>query len=121
MTGPEGEAIAASFLLKKGYRILERNYRTALGEIDLIAKDGPTLVFIEVKARTGEHFGTPQSAVDLRKQAKMSRVALVYLSQKKIDSGACRFDVVGILKGPAGTRVELFQNAFDVMEFNTGC
>jgi putative endonuclease len=115
MTGAEGEDIAAAFLVKKGYRILERNYRNSLGEIDMIAIDGQTLVFVEVKARSGDQFGPPQSAVDLRKQTKMSRVALAYLSQKKIDSGACRFDVVGVLKGPKGSQVELFKNAFDVM------
>ena len=120
MTGAEGEAIAAAFLLKQGYRILERNYRTPLGEIDMIAKDGETLVFIEVKARSVVQFGAPQSAVDLRKQAKMSRVALAYLSRKKIDSSDCRFDVIGVLKGPGGPQVELFQNAFDVTEFK-GC
>ncbi|HEY5600366.1 MAG TPA: YraN family protein [Candidatus Manganitrophaceae bacterium] len=121
MTGAEGEEIAAAFLLKRGYRILERNYRTALGELDIIAKEGKTLVFVEVKARSGDYFGAPQFAVDFRKQAKMSRVALAYLSRKKLLPCACRFDVVGVLKSPQGTRVELFQNAFDVIESRAGC
>ncbi len=122
MTGAEGEKIAAEFLLKQGYRILERNFRTALGEIDIVARDGKILVFVEVKARSGTHFGVPQSAVDARKQAKMSRVALAYLSQKRIDTSECRFDVVGIIRGPSGTTsIEHLKDAFEGLEAGRGC
>ena len=122
MTGEEGEKIAAAFLLKQGYRILERNFRTALGEIDLIAQDGKTLIFVEVKARSGIGFGVPQSAVDPRKQTKMSRVALLYLSQKKIEGCECRFDVIGITQGSNGAAsVEHFKNAFEERVTGTGC
>ncbi len=122
MTGAEGEKMAAEFLLRQGYRILERNFRTVLGEIDLIAKDGKVLVFVEVKARSGIRFGVPQMAVDLRKQAKMSRVALVYLSQKKLEACECRFDVIGITKGSnGGAEIEHFKDAFEGLETGTGC
>lgn len=76
LSGSEGESFAADYLIKNGYRILERNFRTPLGEIDIIARDGETLVFIEVKARSNARFGPPQLAVDHRKQVKISRVAL---------------------------------------------
>ncbi len=122
MTGAEGEKIAADFLSKQGYRILERNFRTALGEIDLIAQDGKTLVFVEVKARSGSRFGAPQLAVDLRKQTKMNRIALLYLTQKKLGTCECRFDVIGIVKGAnEAATVEHFKNAFDGLETGTGC
>lgn len=121
MTGEEGESIAASFLVKQGYRILERNYRTVLGEIDIVARDGKALVFVEVKARSGPQFGPPQAAVDLRKQTKMSRVALSYLKHKKVGSCDCRFDVVAIVRGSEGLRVDLFRNAFEFSETGTGC
>lgn len=122
MTGEEGEKIAAEFLVKQGYRILERNFRTVLGEIDIVAQDGTMLVFVEVKARSGARFGVPQSAVDTRKQTKMSRVALAYLSQKKIDTSECRFDVVGITRGPGGaTSIEHLKDAFEGREAGRGC
>lgn len=122
MTGAEGERIAAEFLLKQGYRILERNFRTALGEIDIVAQDGKMLVFVEVKARSGDRFGAPQFAVDTRKQAKMSRVALAYLSQKKNDTLECRFDVVGIIQDSNGaTSIEHLKDAFEGREAGRGC
>lgn len=122
MTGAEGEEIATAFLLKQGYRILERNYRTVLGEIDIVAQDGKMLVFVEVKARSGARFGAPQFAVDLRKQAKMSRVALAYLSQKKIGTSQCRFDVIGIVRDSNGaTSIEHLKDAFEGQEAGRGC
>lgn len=121
MTGKEGERMAAEFLMGCGYRILERNYRTPFGEIDIIAQDGKMLVFVEVKARSGDQFGVPQSAVNGRKQGKMSRVALAYMSQKKLTSCECRFDVVGILSQKGAPRIEHFRNAFEALETGTGC
>ncbi len=112
-SGAEGEAFAADYLVKNGYRILERNYRTALGEIDIIARDGKTLVFIEVKARSSTRFGVPQLAVDHRKQLKITRVALAYLSRKKSMTCLCRFDVLALRKDQNGFEAELIQNAFD--------
>lgn len=121
MTGAQGEDIAADFLVKRGYRILQRNYRTALGEIDIVAREGNALVFVEVKARSGGQFGPPQLAVDTRKQTKMSRVALAYLRNKRMDPCDCRFDVVAVIKDSGGIQVELFQNAFDLLEMGAGC
>ncbi|MCG3113964.1 MAG: YraN family protein [Candidatus Manganitrophus sp. SB1] len=122
MTGAEGEKIAAEFLRKMGYRILERNFRNVLGEIDIVALDGKILVFVEVKARSGDRFGAPQFAVDARKQAKMSRVALAYLSRKQIAPSECRFDVVGIIRNPNGaTSIEHLKDAFEGQETGRGC
>lgn len=116
MTGKEGEDIAAGYLSEHGYRVLDRNYRTKSGEIDIIAREGDTLVFIEVKARSGVRFGLPQDAVDLRKQEKLSRVALGYLHHKKVKPCDCRFDVVAVVACAGRFKVELFRNAFDLSE-----
>ena len=122
LTGAKGEEIAAKFLLKKGYRILDRNYRTPLGEIDIIAREGETLVFVEVKTRSSAQFGPPQLAVNHRKQVKMTHVALTYLSHRKITHSPCRFDVVAIRnhwKGAGNGRepeIELIRNAFEPVE-----
>ena len=109
LSGPWGEALAAEYLRKKGWRIEAMNYRTRLGEIDIIARDGEYLVFCEVKYRSGTGSGDPAEAVDERKQQKISRCALHYLTAKGRTDAACRFDVVSI----AGTKVRLYQNAFD--------
>ncbi len=73
LTGVAGENHAAHYLQTLGYRIIQRNYRTRIGEIDIIAREGEFLVFVEVKTRTGQNFGLPQSAVDARKQFKITR------------------------------------------------
>jgi putative endonuclease len=113
MTGKEGERLAEAFLKKRGYRVVQQNFRCVYGEIDLIAWDGETLVFVEVKSRSSAKFGGPHGAVDFRKQGKMSRVATVFLQANGLDQSPCRFDVVGIV-GEAGTvTVDLFQNAFE--------
>jgi putative endonuclease len=109
--GETGEIAAVEFLRKAGYRILARNYKTPLGEIDIVAQDGETLVFIEVKARSTSSFGSPGEAVDRKKQGKIGRVALYYLSEKRIKPSSCRFDVVVIFNG-----IHLVKNAFDVPE-----
>jgi putative endonuclease len=111
--GERGERLAEDFLKAKGYKILERNFRIKLGEIDLVARDGDCVCFIEVKTRAS--FDTPQEAVSLPKQRKLVRIAYAYLKMKfdAIDVRA-RFDVVGIEdngQGPA--RIELIENAFE--------
>ncbi len=111
--GDAGEDLAAAALKKQGYKILERNYVTSLGEIDLIARQGKTLVFIEVKTRKNERFGAPQEAVNPAKQNKFRRLADYYLKQKRLGQEVLlRFDVVGIIMGEDGPRVEIIQNAF---------
>ncbi len=112
--GSRYESIAASYLEQQGYQICEQNYRTRTGEIDLIAVEKGTLVFVEVKYRTDLKKGDPFSAVGKKKQIQICKTALIYLMEKKIaTSQPCRFDVVGIL----GENVTLIRNAF---EFYTG-
>ncbi|MDA8418505.1 MAG: YraN family protein [Desulfobacteraceae bacterium] len=113
--GRLGEELAARHLTVRGYRILARNFRVACGEIDIVAEDRGTLVFVEVKTRCGLEFGGPAEALTSRKQRQISRVALTYLSQRQLLSAPARFDVVTVLlaKG-AEPRVELIANAFDL-------
>jgi len=112
--GKQGENDAVAHLKRNGYRILIRNYRTRLGEIDIIAKDGKSLVFIEVKARKSEHFGSPKWAITPVKQRKMSMVALQYLKETQQIQTKARFDVVTV--GPEGkaARIEIIKNAFEL-------
>jgi putative endonuclease len=112
--GKKGEEKALRFLKKKGYRIIEQNYVCKLGEMDIIAKEKDTLVFIEVKTRTSTEFGPPQLAVNSSKQRQLSKVALNYLKEKKLEDVKARFDVVAILLGTEGEEIELIKNAFDL-------
>ena len=114
-TGKEGERIAADFLNKNGYRICETNFRCPIGEIDIIAKEKDTLVFIEVKTRKSRELGYPEQAVGIKKQRKMSQLALWYLQQKKLIGCAARFDVVAITMFPEGDEIKLIKNAFDLI------
>ena len=113
-SGKEGEAIAVRQLKKKGYKILETNYRTQLGEIDIIAKDKGTIVFVEVKARRSVHFGSPKEAVSNQKQKKISMVALYYLKTTNQISTKARFDVVAVNLNRDKPRVEVIKNAFEL-------
>lgn len=109
--GAEREALAAEYLQGRGYRILERNYRTRTGEIDLVAKDGAVLVFVEVKYRKDASCGSPLSAVDARKQQRIARTARCYLMERGYGTETdCRFDVVAI----TGSEIVLLQHAFFV-------
>ncbi len=110
--GDAGEDLAAAALRKQGYKILERNYVAPPGEVDLIARQGKTYVFIEVKTRKNERFGAPQEAVSAAKQQKLRRLADYYLQQKRLGEVEVRFDVVGILMGEEGPRVEIIKEAF---------
>lgn len=110
--GETGEDLAASTLKKQGYKILERNYRTPLGEIDLIARHQGALVFIEVKTRTSGRFGAGQDAVHHAKQARLRKLADYYLKQKRLGEVDVRFDVVGILWEEDRPQIEVIQGAF---------
>lgn len=110
--GDAGEDLAAAALKKQGYKILERNYACPLGEIDLIARQGKTYVFIEVKTRKNDRFGAPQEAVSPAKQNKYRRLADYYLKQKRLGEVPVRFDVVGIMMEEEGPRLEIIQDAF---------
>ncbi len=107
--GAEGEEQASRFLERFGYKILERNYRSPLGEIDIVATDGQVICFIEVKTRRALSYGWPQEAVHLRKQRRIVQVALIYLKEKGIRDRDIRFDVVARY----GDNLELIKGAFE--------
>ena len=113
LLGKEGEDRAALFLVKQGYRILERNYSTKSGELDLIALHDGVVVFVEVKTRTSDAYGAPELAVTPRKRQRMVKAALGYIKQKKLHQVPCRFDVVAITS-EREQDVELIQNAFKI-------
>jgi len=92
--GQSAESMAEQMLQKKGYRILAKNHRIAGGELDLIADDQGTLVFIEVKARRGNQFGGAPYAITTRKQQQIIKLALCYLSRHDLTNTDCRFDVI---------------------------
>src|SRR5262245_50338456 len=94
--GRLGEQIAARYLEARGFEILERNLRSRLGEIDLVARDGATLVFVEVKTRRGHPADPPQAGVDARKRTRLARLALDYLARAWLRDLSCRFDVVAV-------------------------
>ena len=113
--GAIGEEMASNFLKKQGYKIVEKNFRTKLGEIDIVALDRGTIAFVEVKTRNNTNFGFPQEAVGLKKQKKISQVASIYLNQKNLNAEKARFDVVAILLSPDQTeKIELIKDAFEL-------
>jgi len=112
--GKEGERIAEQYLKRKGYKVVERNYRCAAGEVDLIVLDRRVIVFVEVKTRSGHGFGTPLEAVQPRKQRKMMQAAQFFLSQKKLHQRDARFDVVGISWPGREPVIEHVENAFEL-------
>ncbi len=110
-TGRAGEAEAAAYLSECGYRILARNYRTTAGEIDIVAEEGETLVFVEVKTRSGLGRGLPREAVDRGKIRRMTRAAYQYLAGQP-EERPCRFDVVEVVLVGGAAEVFLIRNAF---------
>ena len=114
--GISGEDLACRELERRGYSVLARRYRTRFGEIDIICRDGPTIVFVEVKARTNDRYGEPAEAVTLHKQAKVTAMAEDFLAKRHLRGVPCRFDVVAVEFEPgAGLKVVVFQNAFDAV------
>lgn len=111
--GSRGEDIAAGFLKDHGYRIIARNYKTPIGELDIIAKDGETLVFVEVKTRSSNAFGYPFEAVDSRKKHKLKNLAMLYLKNQKKNC-AVRFDVISINLNSTKKEIEHIKDAFEV-------
>jgi putative endonuclease len=111
--GVKGEDLAVKFLKKKGYRILSRNFKTPLGEIDIIAEDRDTLVFVEVKTRTDNSFSFPYEAVNRRKREKLRKVALFYLKNCVKGDAPSRFDVLSIQAGEDKTEIEHIRDAFE--------
>ena len=112
--GKMGEDLACAELRRRGYAIIECRYRTKVGEIDIVARDGDTTVFVEVKARAGDDFGGGAEAITRWKQRKLARMALDYLSRHHLHDRPCRFDVVTVdIVAGQPPRVEVYPHAFD--------
>lgn len=113
--GDRGESIAVTFLQGEGLTIVERNFRCVCGEIDIVARDGRAIVFVEVKCRNNRTYGPPQLAVTPFKQRQISKAALVWLSKKRLYDVEARFDVVAILlKEHDLPEIEHIRNAFEL-------
>ena len=115
--GESGEDLACAELQRRGYAVLERRYRTRVGEIDIVALDGPVLAFVEVKTRRSGRLGAPAEAVTLAKRRRLSAMAADYLARRRPVARACRFDVVAVTIGTGGRpEVVVIPNAFSVGE-----
>ncbi len=110
--GKLGENIAVEELERRGYEILARRYRTRHGEIDIVARDGVTIVFVEVKARATAEFGTAAEAVTISKQRRLGAMATDYLARSRVPPCPCRFDVVAIDGVGDAMRVTVYRDAF---------
>lgn len=111
-TSQKGEDLAVKSLKKAGYKVLVRNYRNPLGEIDIVAKEEDVIVFVEVKTRKVTKFGLAKEAVHLQKQKKLIRLAQAYLKQHRLTEVRARFDVVAIQLD--SNRIEIIKNAFSI-------
>jgi putative endonuclease len=111
-TGAEHEALATDYLVRHGFRIVERNFKTKIGELDIIAREGDTLCFVEVRSRTGAGYGDAIEAVNAAKQARVTRMAQQYLWWRKPVFEYARFDVVGITAG----NVRLIRDAWRLFD-----
>lgn len=116
-TGRLGETYAVEYLIRHGYEILSKNYRKQFGEVDIVAREKGTIVFVEVKTRRSDTFGPPAEAVDGRKQRQLSRIAQDYLLNHQLNDVAARFDVIGVTLDQHNrpVTIELIKNAFDVV------
>lgn len=112
--GREGELLALKKLEDLGYECITHNYRCALGEVDLIARDGDTLVFVEIKTRRGKTLGYAKQAVTERKKRQISKVALTYMKANECCEAKSRFDVVAVRIGEGVKEIEVVKNAFDL-------
>ena len=106
-----GEDIAIKYLISNGYNILERNYRTSIGEIDIIAIKSNILVFIEVKARTSIDYGYPYEAVNFRKQDKIIKTSFIYTKQKNLFDYQVRYDIIEVFLSEK-SKINHIENAF---------
>ena len=124
-TGKSGEKIAAKYLQKKGYRVLERNFRTRFGEIDLICQIRkvrnlptqaglPNIIFVEVKTKTGHGFGEPWEMINHHKLDQIKKIGYVYLNKKNLNNLPCRIDVVGVWLNSNSKvdKIEHWENVF---------
>ena len=112
--GKLGENLACAALTQRGYAIIATRYRTKLGEIDIVARDGDTTVFVEVKARAGDEFGGAAAAVTPWKQRKVALMAMDYLGRHRLEDQPCRFDVVTVdVFDGRPPKIEIYQHAFN--------
>ena len=113
--GEKGENLAVDFLRKKGYRIVATNFRSPLGEVDLVAQERDTTVFVEVKTQRSLQYGTPQESVTCAKQSRIVKTALSYLKKNNLGNGNYRFDVVSVVIDRVGgvKSLELIRDAFE--------
>jgi len=114
--GKDGEDLAEDFLRKKGYKIIQRNYRCKLGEIDIIAEHSKVIAFIEVRTKQTEGFGPPQYSITPFKKNQITKAALSYIKEKRLISQTCRFDVIAITFSSAlhKPEIEHIENAFEL-------
>ncbi len=112
--GRKGEQAAVNFLKSNGYDIVTTNYRTRLGQIDIVARDKKTVCFVEVKTRRTARFGKPAEAIEASKQRRISGVALMFLKQNKLLNSPARFDVISISYPDMQPEIELTRNAFEL-------
>ena len=112
--GKIGEDLACAELERRGYAILARRYRRRGGELDIVARDGATIVFVEVKSREARDYGDAAEAVTAVKRRRMMQLAVDYVSRSGLHNCPCRFDVVSVHLNEERPTVEVFENAFDV-------
>ncbi len=113
-TGAAGEDAAETYLRKKGYAIVARNWRKASWEIDLVCKQKKTLIFVEVKTRKAGSRTSPAEGLTRTKQARLAKAASLYLSEHKAWNAPCRFDLISVVDGPEGPAIEHLENAFEI-------
>ena len=113
-TGKKGEEVALSFLRKKGYKILDRNFRCGFGELDIVAEKNNQIIFIEVRSCRSLNFGSPQESLNYFKKKRLTRLALFYLTSHNLKNVFCRFDVVAVVfeEGSKISSINLIKNAF---------
>jgi putative endonuclease len=111
--GWRGEEIAVAYLRRQGYRVIARNWRCTVGELDIVAREGETLAFVEVRTRRGDRFGTPEESITPTKQAKLVELAQTYLQENGLKDQNWRIDVVAVEmdRGSGVKRVNLVRNA----------
>lgn len=114
-SGKKGEKIAISYLRKQGYKIIETNYKTRLGEIDIIADDKDCISFVEVRSKNSLSFGLPEETIIRKKQEQVSKLALAYIKRYNLEDRSARFDVVSIqdIDSPE-PQIKLIKNAFEL-------
>lgn len=110
--GRLGEKLAKEYLINHGYRILTENYRTPLGELDLVVEKDQTTIFVEVRTKTSGKFGTPQESITLKKQDRLIRLALQFCAQHYLYSQSLRFDIIAVNLDEQQPSIEHIPNAF---------